>query len=285
MNSIQYNITNGNFEYMGRYSDFTPETTRKFQSSRKEKTAICHRISFSLMCTGFINALNFYTSNLENVIPNDYDGLIRETSFYIICEILAITGKHMEIFFDININDIDKLAYNIKDIYINLDDPYITEYKNYISTLFEILEAGFNGEMEFKRSMFAIEAIINRILDNLNNEEFNLHIGQASWNSSIGDAMDPSEPATKVNNGESFILGDIDSKVITLFKRGTKGGGEYFNESSLFIYVAANDDGPFIYQSCSEKPLESIQVLEVADVPIYYHDYLSKEESVNFQDI
>lgn len=277
MNSIQYNITNGNFEYMGRYSDFTPETTRKFQSSRKEKTAICHRISFSLMCTGFINALNFYTSNLEN---GRHDlPLIQDTLLYIICEILAITGKHMDLFFN---NGFDA---DIIDMYISLDDPYITEYKNYISTLFEILEAGFNGEMEAKRSMFAIEAIINRILDNLNNEEFNLHIGQASWNSSIGDAMDPSEPATNVNNGESFILGDIDSKVITLFKHGTKGGGEYFNESSLFIYVAANGAVPFIYQSCSEKPLESIQVLEVADVPIYYHDYLSKEESVNFQDI
>ena len=81
--------------------------------------------------------------------------------------------------------------------------------------------------------MLIVEVYLNRILDDLNNEEFNLRPGNASWNSSVSNALDCLEFAKPcLNNGEAhFMLGTKDSQVVPIMIHITKPGGDEFDES------------------------------------------------------
>jgi hypothetical protein len=137
----------------------------------------------------------------------------------------------------------------------------------------------FGSEID---AMLIIEGLLNRILDNLNNEFHNLSLGNASWNSSLGNAFDPFAPV--VSNGNEFIIiddddnGADDGKVITILKHATLGGGQNYNESELFIYTAEYEGRNFVYQSCiMDIPLESVSFVK-CEKPIIYHDYLREND-------
>lgn len=87
MNSIQFNGETKRFEYMGRYADFSQDILKKFPSSRKDNTAICHRVSFSFMATALVNALN-YGMCIDSA---------EMAEFYVLGLILAVTGEHQEL--------------------------------------------------------------------------------------------------------------------------------------------------------------------------------------------
>lgn len=268
MNSIQYNWEEKEFQYMGRYSDFTQDIINKYPSSRKEHTAICHRVSFYLMAKGLINALNFYICNMTSGTSVNQEELTRETMFYILSMILAVSGKHQDIFND---------DFQIVEEYYSIGDSEIERYQFALMKMEEVMNAIGDEEQLFPM-MLVVEGLVNCILDDLNNEPYNLQLGNASWNSSLGNAFDAFKLAELGEQG--FVIGDEDSKVISILRHGTKGGGPDFNESELCIFTAEWKEEPFLYQSCSQKPLEKSNIID-CEIPILYRD-LSDGEMHNF---
>lgn len=264
MNSIQYDLFGGNFCYMGRHSEFTPETERRFVQ-RDQGTAICHRVSFYLMAMGLKNALNYFIKNPECL---DGNTLAKSSCSYMIGMILAVTGK---------MNGLSENRINMLDHFMGIRDEILEKYKPMLGEIFGILK--FLGEPsvteeQMRWLMLSAEGYINRILDNLNNEPNNLRLGKASWNASIGSAFDIFGKY-EMEEGK-FMLSEEDSKVITLLKHTTLGGGENFDRSLLYIYTAEWESETFLYNSRLEIPLSAIEP-EESETPILYYDYIERK--------
>lgn len=271
MNSIQFDQISGKFIYMGRYSDFTPEIREMF-AQRTKGQAICHRVSFWLMAQGLINPLNYF---LQNPGQFDSDTLAKLSCSYIVGMILAVTGES------------DCFRDDPKDMlqcFFDLENDLLEKYKGNLNEIFQIMEyVKENNIMEEELSwlMLSMEGEINRILDHLNNEPYNLQLGDKSWNSSLGSALDIFEDYV-VEEGGFRISNHEDSKVITLLKHTTLGGGDNFDISSLYIYTAKWKEKIFIYNSRLNMPLRSITI-EESNIPILYYDYI-KGDWLNFQE-
>ncbi|MBP3459985.1 MAG: hypothetical protein J6K58_12315 [Lachnospiraceae bacterium] len=264
MNSIQYDFYGKKFCYMGRHSEFTPEIKRRFEQ-RDKGTAICHRISFYLMSMGLQNALNYFIKNPECL---DGNTLAKSSCSYMIGMILAVTGK---------INGLSDERINMLDHFMGIRDDILDKYKPLMGEMFGVLK--FLGEQSITEEqvhwlMLGVEGYVNRILDYLNNEPYNLRLGMASWNASIGSAFDIFE--NYETEEDQFRLSEGDSKVITLLKHTTLGGGENFDKSYLYIYTAEWQSQTFIYNSRLDIPLSAIEP-EESEKPILYFDYIDQK--------
>lgn len=262
MNNIQFDLNEKRFIYMGRYSDFTPEIKKNFEQRSKGK-AICHRVSFYLMASGLLNAMNWFLKN-----PEGLAGEVRakNSCSYVIGMILAVTGR---------IDCFCEERGNMTDRFFAAEDAVLAKYKGGINEICRMLT--FVAEQEVTEElldwmMVSVEGYLNRVLDLLNNEPYNLKLGNASWNSSIGSAFDIFEGYT-VEDDRFQLSYYEDSKVITLLKNATLGGGENFDQSALYLYTAVWEGKTFIYCSGLEMPLRSMVIAE-SDKPVMYYDYV-----------
>lgn len=265
MNSIQYNFDTGLFNYEGRFSEFSSEIRHNMQSSRKNNTAICHRVSFYLMAKALINAINFYICNFEKCMAeNNLQYLTYETIYYILGIIMAVTGQFPP---SLDPERSIESMIGLTDSFLELQDVQIEDYQTYVGKLKDILSnPPLNDTVEFRDVMLIAEGYLNRILDDLNNEEFNLRLGNASWNSSVSNALDCFKliaPCSDIK-APQFELGPVDSHVVTIMVNMTKPGGPKFEESELFIYTALIKAANGRYQAvlCQSCRTESVKQCE-----------------------
>lgn len=285
MNSIQYNFDTGLFNYEGRFSEFSSEIRHNMQSSRKNNTAICHRVSFYLMAKALINAINFYIYNFKDYKEkNSLQYLTYETIYYILGIIIAVTGQFPEI---LDLERSIESMIGLTDTFLELQDVQIEDYQTYVGKLKDILSnPPLNDTVEFRDVMLIAEGYLNRILDDLNNEEFNLRLGNASWNSSVSNALDCFEFVDACSNIKNpyFILGEDDSHVVTIMVNMTKPGGPSFKESELFIYTAkitADDSSEKIVlcQSCRTESVKQCNSTGImSKCPIIYTNPYDKKK-------
>lgn len=244
MNCIQFNSESGKFEYKGRFIDFSDDVKQKYPSSREDNTAICHRVSFKLMANALINAANYYIVNYRS---DDKQFLAKKTTDCILGIIMAVTGKFP--------NPLKNPEDSINN-FLNLKDDKIENYQLYVKGLMDVLaNPQKNNLNEISDVIPIVEGYLNWILEDLNNEEFNLKLRTASWNSSIRDAFDCfNVGTTKKEDGRViFTLGEEDSKVMTILLNMTMSGGENFDESGVFIFTALlNKENPVLCQSSIE---------------------------------
>ncbi|MDE6686317.1 MAG: hypothetical protein K2K17_03260, partial [Lachnospiraceae bacterium] len=137
--------------------------------------------------------------------------------------------------------------------FTGLEDDKIENYQLYVKGLMDVLANSQDNNLnEISDVIPIVEGYLNWILVNLNNEEFNLKLRTASWNSSIRDAFDCFDVGkTKKEDGKIiFTLGEEDSKVMTILLNMTMPGGGNFDESGVFIYTALlNKENAVLCQS------------------------------------
>jgi hypothetical protein len=197
------------------------------------------------MADALINAMNFFLANTQ--CPD----LVAETMLYVEGIIVAVTGKDYNIFLE-----------KTQNFNIQLD---LGKYNGALESLRNILENEITGE-----SINDIVHIINIILDNLNNESYNLKVGNASWNASIGSGFDPFDEVEY--DGEVFLIKWEDARVLTALLHGTKGSGPNFDQSGVYFYTALLDGRPYIYQSSTVEHFVHANELKETDIPICYFD-------------
>ena len=270
MSSIQYDFETNRFVYNGRFSDFSSEIANKLHSSRKNNTAICHRVSFYFIAKALINPLNFYICNLPTETP--METLAGETVCYIIGIILAVSGAFPD-FLDLSNQFINS--------FLESNNEGLKNYQFYIKNLLSnLLQPPTRDVEEIGDFMLIAEGYLNRILEDLNNEEFNLKIGNASWNSSISNAFDCFEKK-EACSGDKFIIEGTDSQVLSILINMTKPGGDNFDVSELFIYTAliVNEEGKELILLCQSCRTESVKECQEIDpyFPIIYKNPYDNE--------
>lgn len=258
----------GRFVYAKARFDFSKATREYFAGSRSGDEAICHRVSFKLMADAFINAANFYIANYQN--PGDFD-VAGETTCYILGIIMAVTGKFPKSM---------ELSDDFINNFIYSQEPELKEYQTHVNSLLKLFRENKDlGPQEDPKIFAEITKHLNSILDSLNNEKYNLRLGDASLNSSIGSAFDCSGGVRYVDiqGKKVFLLSEEDSKVLTLLINMTKPGGKNLTDSSLVLYTGSRKDGEAaLYRSTGISKLKNAETLSL-DIPIiYYNKYDQK---------
>jgi hypothetical protein len=231
---------------------------------------------------------NLSDENSENVEDESYVECAADiTIFYIIGVIVAVTGQNYEEFIDLlkvmegikeslseeeEANELDIFFnYDFDDFFYNVEFEDYNENLNHIkNTLMKVAE-GYDSLV----LMLAVEGLINRILSKLNNEKINLTVGNAAWNSSLGDAFDAFGEIEKDDAG--YHISEEDSMVLTILIHGTKPGGAQFVDSGLFMYTAKYNDEKIIYQSHIDEVFKRECEVEECKDPIWFWDYVKEE--------
>lgn len=224
MPSIKYNPKTHRYIYIpNQRSDFSNETKEAFKKERKPNQDICHRVSYKVMACALVNAANFYLSQ-SSYLKSRYSVLrriIRHSLKGVEGIIRAVSGAFPED--DTEQWRLNKYARNVHDLRVSFGK--ISKGKKE-----GIQEVAYN---------------LNDILDKLNNERFNLQLGDSSKNRSIGSAFDCFEDVSVKIEGRKkiFTLGETDSRVLSYVIHKTFGGGDNFDESEVFIYTTLIDEG------------------------------------------
>lgn len=239
------------FVYAGRF-DFHADTIKYFQERGKD-TDICHRVSFKVMASALINALNFFLANVYAGTPRSEE-LAGETIHYVRGIISAVVGVYP------NNTKGKSWVEELRDLF-DTDNPY----RPYLIFIEDMLRK--DGDL--MQIMLCVESCLNHILDLMNNEKYNLKRGDRSTNRSIGEGFDAFDNLSICYEG--FILGPNDSNVMTMLVEATKGGGSNFDQSGVFVYTS-EENGLFVYESSigALKPeMEKATIQEV-----YYFNYI-----------
>lgn len=256
------------FVYAKARFGFSKAAREYFAGSRSGGEAICHRVSFRLMADALINAANFYIANYQN--PGDFD-VAGETTCYILGIIMAVTGKFPKSM---------ELSDGFINNFIYSQDPELKEYQTHVNSLLKLFRENKDlGPKEDQEIFTEITKHLNSILNSLNNEKYNLRLGDASLNSSIGSAFDCSGGVRYIDiqGKKVFLLSDEDSEVLTLLINMTKPGGKNLTDSGLFLYTGSRKDGEAaLYRSTGISKLKNAETLSL-DIPIiYYNKYDQK---------
>lgn len=226
---IEYDPNTKMFIYTGERSGFSHERRTNIPRKAFPRKALCHRVSYKLMANALINAVNYYVVNYDKL---DQQVLAKITEVCIYGIIIAVTGKFQQ-----PLEKSENLINHFLELDKNKYQPCVEELMNALANL----QKGNDKEIS---DVFPIaERCLNRILDNLNNEGFNLKVGNASWNSSIREAFDCFDDVGIEKKDGSVIvtLGERDSEVMTILLNMTMPGGDHFDKSELFVYTELLD--------------------------------------------
>lgn len=246
MCSIKYDFEKQKFVYIpNQRSDFSKETKDEFKDDRESNQDICHRVSYKVMACALVNAANYYlskSSKLESEDPdsqNQLQDIIGYSLWGVDGIIRAVTGLIPEP--NEEGGDLGDYEQNIYDLELSFESIFKENKENNKEENEE--ENGEENKEKIPVGIQEVENNLNDILDKLNNERFNLQLGDSSKNRSIGSAFDCFGEVSYDDEDGTFTLGETDSKVLSYVIHKTFGGGDDFDESEVFIYTTLTDEG------------------------------------------